>query len=282
MRTVARRQLPRPDGRIPQLREHRRDPGGARRDPLARRSAQTLAALQRAPRSRRRALQPRRRPHRTRRRHPGRRGRRPRQGREDPPGDPGHRLRGAAERGVAGAHRPRRHRLRARRGRHRLLRAPDRRDGGPGRPRHPHPAPVLGDGDGAGARPAPRRRTPRNGGAARREHQRLRARGRELPDVRSLRAPREARALRAGRGPRVVRRRPPARGPGRGGGQLERRGRAGARARPGRPPAKRARPHLHHPPTTCPWSAPPGACATSGWRKAPPAAFSWAPGSGTT
>ena len=44
------------------------------------------------------------------------------------------------------------------------------------------------------------------------------------------------------------------------------------RDRTGRHPAKRPRPHLHHPRQSAPWSAPPGACATSGWRRAPPAA----------
>ena len=66
--------------------QHRRDPGGAGRDPLAAGSARALAPLRRPSRHSRRSLQPRRRPHRARRCHPGRGGRRARQGREDPPG----------------------------------------------------------------------------------------------------------------------------------------------------------------------------------------------------
>ena len=49
-----------------------------------------------------------------------------------------------------------------------------------------------------------------------------------------------------GRRAGVVRRRPPARGPGRGRGQLAGRGRARARARARRHPAQRPRPDLHH------------------------------------
>ena len=63
---------------------------------------------------------------------------------------------------------------------------------------------------------------PRDAGAARRIDQRLRARGRHVPDVRTLRAPGTDRALRPRRRPRMVRRGSAPRRSGRGGGALER------------------------------------------------------------
>ena len=234
----------RPDGRVPLLRRGGAHHRGRGRVPHPGRRQGDLAAVRhRGPRRRHRApggrLHPARRPH------PGVRAGRPRSGGRDPPAHEGDRDRAHRRRGVAGAHGPGRHRVRARGERHREPRPPDRRDGRARHPRHSGRAPVPRHRAAPGHRRPPRAgasgdgRPPRvgclvlpPGGAGRSPPRTVRSRRPRLLRRRSARRLRERPLPRGPRAPRAAHR----------GGHPPR-----PRVRGGRAQAGRQRTHPLHP-----------------------------------